>query len=176
MRRLPPSGRADKELFGKFVGLPWDTKSTLRGPRRLAVSGGGDEAKAAGKEEEQAKEIPSTPGGRDIPSTPGGLEIPRTPGAGQAAPGTPRAPASPSPRRDRDQARAEQMDQEDAAIARSSKASSSKRPMQAPVGGGTQMDVTAEEAETSAQKREPETTATEDPKEADVHQPSRISK
>ena len=114
------------------------------------MSGGGGEAKAAGEEEEQPKEISSTPGG---------LEIPRRRGAGQAAPGTPRAPASPRPRRDRDQARAEQMDQEDAEIARS--ASSWLRPMQGPMDGGTRMEVTAEEAEASAQKREPEAAATE---------------
>ncbi|OLQ03440.1 Retrovirus-related Pol polyprotein from transposon TNT 1-94 [Symbiodinium microadriaticum] len=79
VRRLAPAQRVNKELFGKFVGLPWDVKTTLKGPRRLATSRGGADAQPA-----MAME------GASAPETPA-MDIPATPVAGAAAPTTPRA-------------------------------------------------------------------------------------
>ena len=41
LRRLPLPQRANKELMATFAGLPWDTKTSLKGPRRLPLSSGG---------------------------------------------------------------------------------------------------------------------------------------
>ena len=83
LRRLPPGQRANRELMANFVGLPWDTKTTLRGPRRLTTSTGGREALTAGEPTEHVESrrgadlaVPATPG--DVPATPPGA-APRTP-------------------------------------------------------------------------------------------------
>ncbi|CAE7848057.1 RE1 [Symbiodinium necroappetens] len=79
VRRLAAAQRANKELFDKFVGLPWDVKTTLKGPRRLATSRGGAEAQP-----------PMAMEGASAPETPA-MDIPATPGATNAAPSTPKA-------------------------------------------------------------------------------------
>ena len=73
---MAPAARTNKELFDKFVGLPWDTRTTLRGPRRLTTSKGGAEAtpapamEGAGPPETPAMDIPRTPAAAPAPGTP----------------------------------------------------------------------------------------------------------
>ncbi|CAE7029215.1 GIP [Symbiodinium sp. CCMP2592] len=82
LRRLPVGRGADKELMATFLGLPCDTKTTLKGPRKLAVSSGGREAVAAGEPAQHDESrgadlaVPRTPG--DIPGTPPGPKMPQT--------------------------------------------------------------------------------------------------
>ena len=131
VRRLPPAGRSSKELMDKFVGLPWDTKSTLKGPRRLPISRGGGEARApelAMDGETQpgtpAMDIPSTPATGPAPTTP--TNQPKRAKANEARSGdSPAAKRRTMDEEQQDQLRARQA--EDDEIARSS-GSASARP------------------------------------------------
>eukprot|EP00439_Symbiodinium_sp_Y106_P052723 s3817_g7.t1 len=97
LRRLPPGQRANKELMAGFVGLPWDTKTTLRGPRRLTTSTGGREATTAG---EQGEHTESRRGADlSVPATPG--EVPATPPGTTTTTRTPRTDTAEGPQTDR---------------------------------------------------------------------------